>query len=79
MVLKSYYRGPGGITLLMPLLFFGEKFITESWNKINHFAILKHFYPNPLVFPAKTCLLQALGICAEDLWIRADFFYEIRW
>ena len=28
---------------------FWEKFVTISWNKINHFAILKHLYLNTLL------------------------------
>ena len=64
--------------LSVELTYFGEKFVTLSWNNINHFAILKYLYLNTFfVFPALSCGLKALGICTKGLWIKADFLCEV--
>ena len=63
----------------MKLTCFGKPFVTTSWNNIDLFCYIKVFIPTHLiVFPAVSCWLKALGICAEGLWIRADFLYEVR-
>ena len=70
---------PWGTPLPMQLTCFGGPFVTASWNNINLFYYIKVFIPTYfIVFPAVSCWLKALGICAEGLWIRADFLYEVR-
>ena len=64
--------------LPMQLTCFGKSFVKAPWNNINHFCYIKVFIPTYFVFPAASCWLKALGICAEGLWIRADFLYAIR-
>ena len=54
--------------------------ILKSLININH---VKVFIPTYFVFSSciiltKSCWLKGLEICAEDLYIRADFLYEIR-
>ena len=38
-----------GIPLPIQLTFLDERFLTASWNKINHFAILKHLHLHTLL------------------------------
>ena len=40
---------PWGIPLLIQLTYFGEKFVTASWNTINNFGILKYLYLDTLL------------------------------
>ena len=67
------------VPLPMQLTCFWETFVTASWNKINYVGTIKHLAKHIIAFAAVSCWLKALGICAEGLWIRAEFLYNIRW
>ena len=67
------------ISLHMQLTFLGKKFAAASWKKINHFAIEAFLSKFSIVFPAISCWLKALGICAENVWIRSYFLYDVGW
>ena len=70
---------PWGTPLPMHLTCFGEPLVTAPWNNNNDFYYIKESIPTYfIVFPTVSYWLKALGICAEGLWIRADFFYEVR-
>ena len=70
---------PRGTPLPMQVTCFGEPSVTASWKNINLFCYIIVFIPTYLLFlPAISCWLKTLEICAEDLWIRANFLYEVR-
>ena len=68
-----------GTPLPMQLTCFGKSLVTAPWNNINNFCYIKVFIPTYyIVFLAVSSWLKALENCSEDLWIRANFFYEFR-
>ena len=68
---------PEGTSTHATHLFLGK--VCHSILKQDYVGTLKHLAKHIIAFAAVSCWLKALGICAEGLWIRAEFLYNIRW